>query len=83
MPKLIRNWNELVGLESENYRLEIDTKMGNGWIRPKVETEETEREHCKHNVYLSTHSFYGSSCQGYTRILQEYGFDVVLANWDE
>ena len=76
MPKFIRDWNDLVGLESENYRLEIDTEMGCGWIVPKTEIGEI-------NKYLSTHTFYGSSCKGYEELLKKCGFDVELNNWDK
>lgn len=82
MTKFIRDWNDLVGLESEHYKLEIDLDKCNGWIRPKVETEETDRDYCKHNVYLSTHTFYGKCYKEYTEILQRFGFDVELNNWD-
>lgn len=42
MPKFIRDWKDLVGLESEHYKLEIDVDMGCGWVRPKIETKETD-----------------------------------------
>jgi hypothetical protein len=83
MAKFIKDWNDLVGLESENYKLEIDTDMGNGRIVPKVETEETLRDYGKHHMYLSTHTFYGSSYKDYTEVLQSFGFDVELNNWDK
>lgn len=52
------------------------TKMGRGWIVPKTETAENKK-------YLSTHTFYGSSCKGYEKLLQKCGFDVELNNWDK
>lgn len=76
MAKFIRDWNDLVGLESENYKLKIDTEMGCGRIVPKTETDEMSK-------YLSTHTFYGSSYKGYEKLLREYGFDVELNNWDK
>lgn len=79
MPKQIRTWKELVGLESENYKLEVTLLPyggGSAWIRPKVETKENRGS--KHNVYLSTHTFYESHYEWATKILQEFGFDVEL-----
>ena len=83
MPKLITNWEDLVGLESEKYKLEIDVDMGCGWIVPKVETEETETDYCRHHYYLSTHTFYGGHNRSYTKVLQNFGFDIELDTWDK
>jgi hypothetical protein len=76
MPKLIKNWDELIGLESENYFIELDEDMCCGWIRPK----DNPTDWCE---YLSTHTFYGHRYQESTRILQKYGFDVEIDNWDK
>ena len=83
MAKFIKNWYDLVGLESENYKLEINTNLGYGWIEPKEETEETKSNYWTHHKYLSTHTFYGKFCEGYTKLLQKFGFDVELNNWDK
>ncbi len=83
MPKLITNWEELAGLESKKYKLEIDVDMGCGWIVPKVETEETKENYCEHHFYLSTHTFYGIKHKYSTEVLQKFGFDVELDNWDK
>lgn len=82
MAKLIKNWDELAGLESENYKIEV---MDNccGWIRPKIETEETQEDWLNHHAYLSTHTFYGETYQYSTEILQNFGFDVEIDNWDK
>ena len=74
MTKLIKTWEELVALESDEYYLEIDTDMCNGNIRRKSDDEYME--------YLSTHTFYGLNYQYSSVLLQEYGFDVQLENWD-
>ena len=76
MAKFIRDWNDLVGLESEHYRLEINTEFGFGWIVPKTETDEIRK-------YLSTHTFCGSTYKGYEELLRKCGFDVELNNWDK
>ena len=83
MPKFIRDWKDLVGLESEHYKLDIDVNMGCGWVRPKIETKETEDDYFKHHVYLGTHTFYGHQHEWYTEKLQSLGFDVELNNWDK
>lgn len=75
MAKLIKNWNDLIGLESEQYRLEIDTDMGCGHIIPKDDPE-------GHRHYLSTHTFYGRTYKGYEELLQKCGFDIKLISWD-
>ena len=41
LAKLIKGWEDLVGLESETHRLDINVEVGNGWIVPKKETEES------------------------------------------
>ena len=78
MPRKIKSWEELVGLESEKYKLEIELKNGGGcgWILPKVEAEQTRgSDYC---VYLSTHTFYPGHCKCVTETLQRFGFDVEL-----
>lgn len=74
MAKLIKYWSELDGLENDNYKIEVDTYIGCGWIRSKREDRD---------IYLTTHTFYGSNYKSSTQLLQEHGFDVELANWDE
>lgn len=74
MPKLIRGWEDLVGLENDNYIVEVDLDGCNGHIRSRID----EDFYC----YLSTHTFYGSSYKYSTVMLQECGFDVQLENWD-
>lgn len=81
MPKLIKDWNDLVGLESETHRLEIDVKTGNGWAYAKEYV--SDDEYFLKNHYLSTHTFYGTDYQYYTNLLQSCGFDVVIDNWDK
>jgi len=69
----IDNWEELAAVEaSETHFLKIGD--GCGWIVNK-ETGEFDE-------YLSTHTFYGSQFQFSSRLLQKYGFNVDLANWD-
>ena len=73
-PIFIKTWGQLGEVEdSEKYTIEIEE--WSGWILSK-ETKEIEH-------YLSTHTFYGSTYKYSTKILQECGFNVELANWDE
>lgn len=83
MSKLIKNWDELFECESEKYKIEPYCDGCSGWIVPKVETDETERDWFDHHVYLSTHTFYGSSYKDSTQLLQKFGFDVEIDNWDK
>jgi negative regulator of genetic competence, sporulation and motility len=75
MARLIKGWEDLAMVEpSDKYYLDITPESGNGWVMNK-DTGESER-------YLSTHTFYGLNHEISTKKLQEYGFDVVIANWD-
>ena len=77
MPKIVKNWKDLDGLESEHYYIKVDHHIGCGWIKPKDETRRS------HNKYLSTHTFYSKAYKGYEELLQACGFDVNLVSWDE
>lgn len=76
MAKLIRDWDDLTGLESEDYTISVDRYVGCGYIIPKDEFSD------KLTYYLSTHTFYESSYKSYEEILQMCGFDVELKSWD-
>jgi len=86
MPKLIKNWEELFALPpNDKYKI-VQDKDGYpcGWIVPIEETPKTEgKDFFKHHIYLSTHTFYGSTYKYSTKKLQEYGFDVEINNWDK
>ncbi len=75
MSKVIKDWNDLVGLESEDYILDIDTVIGCGKIVPKEESEDTIYH------YLSTHTFYESNYKGYEKLLRSCGFNITLESW--
>ncbi len=72
--KRIKDWNDLVGMENENYKIEVDLRYGSGWIRPKNNKDEF-------GYYLSTHTFYEMNYKHSTKVLQNYGFDVELESW--
>lgn len=74
--QIINNWIELAEVpESKTHRLEITPEDGNGWIRPKNDTNGV-------GEYLSTHTFYGKNHEYSTKLLQKCGFNVTLANLD-
>ena len=97
MTKLIKTWKELSQVPANNkYRIIVDLKLCSGWIIPITDkpTEKDDDFKCnckdemydnffKHHIYLSTHTFYGSNYKKSTEILQKYGFDVEIDNWDK
>ena len=77
----IRHWQELSQVKpNDKYKLEIDTDMCSGWIKPIQETKETRENYFKHHVYLSTHAFYENHHEYYSKKLQEFGFNIGLDN---
>lgn len=79
MARLIKDWEELAKVSSsETHRLEIGEH--NGWIVTKhpVSDKFSDRQQ-----YLSTHTFYEEQHERSTKRLQECGFDVEIANWDD
>ena len=73
----INNWEELARVPpSKTHRLEITPEDGNGWVVPIGEKT------CE-GTYLSTHTFYGSMYEYSSKKLQQYGFDIEIANWEE
>ena len=72
--KPIANWEELVGLETETHYLKIDLENCCGWIYSKDTNEEVE--------YLHTHTFYEKSYEDSKKILNNYGFNVIIEKWD-
>ncbi len=82
--KLIKNWEELAKVPAnDKFKIEVDLKRGNGWIRPIKKNEETSDDYYFNNVYLHTHTFYGNWYQDSTKIFQEHGFDIEIDNWDK
>ncbi len=72
--ELIKNWEELAKIpDSKTHTLVIED--GAGWI--------VSKENDKYEEYLSTHTFYGRCYDYSSKLLQKYGFNVQLANWDK
>ena len=81
MSKLIKDWGELSKIPPNNkYKFKVEDCCG--WIVPLKETNETIEHYFDHHIYLSTHTFYGLHYKESTRILQKFGFDVEIDNWD-
>jgi hypothetical protein len=75
----VKNWVELSKIKpNSKYKIVVDDDMDNGWVVPIIETKETIKNYFKHHLYLSTHTFYWSSREYYTKKLQEFGFDIKL-----
>lgn len=81
--KLIKNWEELSKVPpNDKYKIEVNSDMCSGWIRPVKETEETRENYFENHRYLSTHTFYGKHYEYSTKLLQQFGFDIEIDNWD-
>ncbi len=75
----VKNWVELSKIKpNSKYKIVVDDDMNNGWVVPIIETKETIKNYFKHHLYLSTHTFYWSSREYYTKKLQEFGFNIKL-----
>jgi hypothetical protein len=74
-PILITTWDDLARVEdSESHKIEIEPFDCCGWI---INKQSNELEY-----YLSTHTFYGSKHKISTKVLQSFGFNVVIKNCD-
>ena len=87
---LIKDWEELSKIpnESPTHILEVDVKHGFGWLLSKDPKPYTHKlsymRQIKHqDIYLSTHTFYGTQYQHSTKLLKACGFDVEIDNWDK
>ena len=83
-PFIAKKWEDLEGLESENYKIVLDEDKASGWIVPKEETDESRGEnYFDHHAYLSTHSFYAIKDQyQYTnKLLSKFGFNVEVVGY--
>lgn len=99
MAKLISTWEELSQVPAnDKYKIIVDFDRCSGWVVPVCDEFDKYDDficHCpdvkmsdihefyKHHMYLSTHTFYGSRYKEYTKILQGFGFDIELDNWDK
>ena len=93
MTKLIKNWEELSKVPAnDKYKIIIEDYCG--WIVPICDVpnednftcncpEMTTKEYLEKHIYLSTHTFYGKHYKHSTELLQKYGFDIEIDNWDK
>lgn len=88
---LVEDWDHLIKLynkgivSSATHDLEIKREDCSGWIKPKNK----EDWNWDDSYYLSTHTFYGYTDSRFggtyresTKALQEFGFNVIINNWD-
>ncbi len=89
--KLIKNWQELSKV-SANDKYKIIVCDCCGWIVPVCDEQSKESAficncpngcECVNHIYLSTHTFYGNNYEYSTKLLQKYGFDIEIDNWDK
>jgi hypothetical protein len=81
---LISTWDELSKVKASvpGFWLRITPEDGSGWIVPdECKHEEDDSEF--RSEYLSTHTFYGLNYKQSTEVLQRYGFNVIIDNWDK
>lgn len=97
MSKLIKTWDELDNLKNDKYQIVVNKEYCCGWIIPitdeRVESYSDDficncegdifDTYYDNHIYLSTHTFYGSQYKYSTELLQKYGFDVEIDNWDK
>lgn len=90
MRQQIEDWKALSEIpnESTTHVLKVDVDKCCGHLISKNPREYTPklsymRQLKGLDVYLSTHTFYGSQYKQMSKILRACGFDVELANWDE
>ena len=87
---LIKHWEELSKIpnESATHILEVNVEECNAWLMSKFPKPYKRKlsfmRQIKHqDVYLSTHTFYGTHYKQSTKILKACGFNVEIDNWDK
>jgi hypothetical protein len=85
-PVLISTWEELAQVPpNDKYKIVVEEskvdKIGTFWIRPIDDSAELDfGVNCE---YLHTHLFYKECYLDSTELLQRFGFNVVIDNWDK
>lgn len=71
-----KDWKDLAiaTKDNENFELRISLEYGCAELRDKKTGE--------YITYFSTHTFYGRNYKNSSELLQCYGFNVELDNWD-
>lgn len=90
MSTFIRDWKELSEIpnESKTHILEVDINRCCGWLKAKNKKPYSKKKSYMRqiqnlDVYLSTHTFYGTQYKHSSKVLRACGFDVELDNWDK
>lgn len=74
MTKIIRNWNDLVGLETEHYIVLIDKETGRGFVAPNLPLMDEDTIFFGHHYQIS--KMHNNTCKEFVELLKKYNFDV-------
>lgn len=74
MTKIIRDWNDLVGLETEHYIVLIDKETGKGFVAPNLPFMDEDTIFFGHHHQIS--EMHNNTCKEFVKLLQKYNFDV-------
>lgn len=78
----IKNWEELAKLPAnEKYKIVMNGDGCSGHIVPVDDNVELKMG--INWIYLTTHTFYGPNYEESTKLLNKFGFNVQLDNWDK
>lgn len=78
MAKLIKDWNDLIDLETEHYMVLIDKETGKGFVAPNLPPMDDGTIFFGLQYEIS--QMHNNTCQEFVRLLQKYGFDVEFDN---
>lgn len=81
MSRIISNWKDLSKLRpNAKYRIVMDNGGCAAWIRPTKEYYKKVNDQIwsKHNLYLGSNIFNGKNQEWATKMLQKFGFDVII-----
>ncbi len=78
----IKNWEELAKLPAnEKYKIVMNGDGCSGHIVPVDDNVELKMG--INWIYLTSHTFYGPNYEESTKLLNKFGFNVQLDNWDK
>ena len=78
----IKNWEELAKLPAnEKYKIVMNGDGCSGHIVPVDDNVELKMG--INWIYLTTHTFYGPNYEESTKLINKFGFNVQLDNWDK
>ena len=71
MAKVVKTWEDLMGMVTDTHYLQIIPKVGCGWIMSFKDNKSV--------AYLNTHTFSPIRREYFTELLKSYGFDVEIS----